>query len=210
MEYSTEKNADGTYLSFAIDIPSGNYALYGNLPYSYSYDGVIKSGDTQLTEYAKWGSPSVFYIPSSDGMDSVNVEVMSNSGKAISNENPQFYALDLDAMKLVSDSLKQKSVNSLVIDGNSITIDAQLEENEAIFTSIAYDKGWMITDNGVDIAPDLYENCLMTFKLGAGEHHIELKYKQPGKILGIIFSIAGCFLLALWYYQLNKNHKVKV
>lgn len=207
-EYTYERSEDGTSINFFIKVPSGNFALYGNLPYSHEYNGVIKSGDTQLTEYAKWRSPSVFYIPTSNGEDLVNIEVTSASGKAVSCDDPQFYILDLDAMKQVSENLQSKKVNSLAIDGNTVTIDAQLEEGESIFTSFAYDKGWVITDNGKEITPDLYEECLIVIKSEAGEHHIVMKYKQPGQMPGIVLSVIGFSVFIFWYYLYKKQKRI--
>ncbi len=205
VDYSVNSNDESTDLLFSISIPNGNYALYGNLPYSYEYKGIIKSGDVQLTNYAMWGAPSVFYIPSENGKDSTSIEVISKSGNPVSSVSPQFYALDLNMMKSVSEALQKNEVNSLNINGKHITMDVTLGDDEAIFTSIAYDKGWVITDNGKKIEPNLYENCLIGFKLETGQHHIELKYKQPGMQIGIVLTIIGCCGLMVWYLRIKKK-----
>lgn len=199
---------DDMHVQASIQIPSGNYALYGNLPWQYEYDGVILSDDQQITEYSKWLSPSVFYIPSDKGMNQVTLDVISNSGQPVSIVDPQFYALDLDIMKQVSEKLQKRAVSSLTIDGKNIKMDVNLKKSQSIFTSFAYDKGWIITDNGEKITPQLYENCLMTLKLSAGEHHIEIKYQQPGEIAGMGCTLIGCFILITWCYRF-RHKKLK-
>lgn len=208
LNYNFESVDDEMHVHVSIQVPSGNYALYGNLPWQYEYDGAILSGDTQITEYSKWTSPSVFYIPSDAGENEVELDVISNSGQPVSIMNPQFYALDLDMMKQVSERLQQKAVSSLVIKGKNIQMDAVLKKGQAIFTAFAYDKGWIITDNGQEVEPQLYDKCLMVLKLGAGEHHIEMKYRQPGEMAGIGCTLIGCLLLLVWSYRfMHKNIK---
>ena len=77
-------------------------------------------------------------------------------------------------------------------------------------TTIPYDKGWKVTDNGkpVEILPN-WNDCLLAFNLeGQGEHQVELTYMPVGLPAGIcvsLISLAGLIAL-VFFMKKRQNH----
>ena len=195
------KNAE-----YIINIPEGQYQVYGNIPWENETGGRIYIEDDLLTVYAKWCSPSVFSIPSDKEQRTINLRYETDNGLSIADE--QFYALDLDLMKVVADEINSDPVSDIYIGNKYIKIETNVEPGQRIFTSIPYDKGWTYYDNGKEIEPELFENCLVTFSLDGGEHVIEMKYDIPGLGEGCIISGVGIVLFVGWMYLDKKRKKV--
>lgn len=196
LEYSEQYSDDNKRADYTISVPDGNYTIYGNLPWESEYSGLVSKDDTPLTKYSCWGSPSVFYIPSEEGEDEIHINVTADA--EISVTEPQFYALDLDALQKVTEKLKENEPE-ITVNGTDIDIDVSTDTEKTLFTSVAYDSGWEIRDNGEVVTPDLCEDCLMMIRLEPGEHHITLRYTVPGIKAGIILSGAGIVICLLWY-----------
>lgn len=203
VDYTETYSEDGMSVSYTLNVPEGNYALYGNLPWGNEYGGIIYKDDEPLAVTAQWCAPSVFYIPSESGENTINIKVQGNS--AISITDVQFYALDLDAFQEVTEKLQSEPAQ-LTVNGSDVDIDVDVTEEKTLFTSFAYDDGWVIEDNGEVITPDLVEDCLMTFRLEPGTHHITLRYQQPGLKAGAAITIFGIILCIIWALLLRKRN----
>ena len=184
---------------YNISIPEGNYAVYGNIISNQEMKAEIRdeNGDF-LTLYSRWGAPSVFYIPSNN--EQINTKITMNTQNGLSIVDEQFYALDLDLFNEIVTNIRTNAVDFVNVKDNKCVIDVTLNSKKMLFTSIAYDNGWVITDNGKKIEPILFENCLMQFDLSEGSHHIVMKYNIPGLFLGCIASVLGMVLLLIYYF----------
>lgn len=189
VESSVQLSAAGepTYTLF---VPSGNYALYGNLPWNTEFDGEIDVAGAYSTSYACWLSPSVFYIPSSQGGGKITIAVTSENTCDLQQGGEQFYVLDLDAFAKVTQTLQQKAAEYSIANGEA-QIRVSVREGERLFVSIPYDSGWVITVDGEETEAELFADCLYSLKLSAGEHEIRMVYHAEGLLPGMICSIIG-------------------
>jgi len=129
--------------------------------------------------------------------------------------------------KIHYDKLSQQVLNvdswkDTEIKGN-ITVT---EDNNILFVSLPYDKGWHIKVDGVEREtnppteeelnnPDLEEdsknktktdtrkiqrftNGFVTIPLESGEHTIELYYVTDGLVMGLTISIISIFIIIIW------------
>lgn len=208
LNYSEETS--GTTKTYQIEIPDGNFSVYGDIQWDQQMHGMIYDQDGNvLTAYSAWGSPSVFYIPSSPSAVSVSVSLSVASDFSITNQ--YFYGVDLDALKSLTDEVLANSTGatSYNIQNTHVSIHTSSDEMQKLMTSLPYDNGWDITIDGVKAEPDLFQNCLMCFDLSAGEHDIEMTYKVPGLSAGIFISFAGLGLVFL-YAVANRKWRPKM
>ena len=120
LNYELECNQAGS-LSYHVAVPEGNYGIYGNLPWDHEYDGMLDLNGRDRTAYARWLSPSVFYIPTNKGDTSCYVS-LSSANPIESNGAEQFYALDLDLLHTVSSALQKKKADLIDIRNGYIYI----------------------------------------------------------------------------------------
>lgn len=72
------------------------------------------------------------------------------------------------------------------------------KDDQLILTTIAYDKGWVVTVDGKEV--DTFEtlNALIAFRIdGAGEHSIRLKYSPKCFTIGLAISLLSLILFIL-------------
>ncbi len=73
------------------------------------------------------------------------------------------------------------------------------ENATSVFTTIPYDKYWVVTVDGEEV--ETYMTCaaLLGFDLGSeGTHRVTITYRSEPLNKGIILSVAGVTLLVLW------------
>lgn len=178
---------------YTLDIPDKSCVLYGNLIWYTDFDGVLNVNNSYDTAYARWASPSVFDIPVQDGEKEAKVVLTAQQEIAIG--DTQFYALDLDTFKYVTDKLKSQSAEMLKLNDTKVQIEVDAQEGEVLFTSIPMDDGWNITLNGKSVTPKLFSESLIMLSLEEGKNVIDMRYHIPGFSMGIIASIAGGIML---------------
>ena len=198
-----EENLKNTYI---LEVPKGNYGLYGNFPWAWQSKETIFVNGTPLTDYARWLSPSVFYIPKSG--DTVEISVTSNEGLSIKEE--QFYAVNLDLLQEISAEIQNKAVTNMTIKDGYAEFEVNSGGQEAIYTSIPYDEHWDITVNGEKKTPELFGDCLMMFPLENGNNHIVMTYHIGGFKEGAFAFGVGVILLIIWMIFVNKKRKKQV
>lgn len=193
LQYKKTVSGEKT-VEYTIGIPEGNYSVYGNLPWKRQMEAVITDHQGEMiTEYSKYRSPTVFYIPSANGSRKTQITLAAERELAIAEE--QFYAIDLDRLNEVTKALKKGAADEIQIDGSRVRIKVDMDSSGKLFTSIPYEEGWSILDNGEKVEPDLFEHCLMQFDLEAGSHVIEMHYTNPSRLPGILLTLVGVLLL---------------
>ena len=198
-----QKNEEGDAIRYQLEVPQGNVLLYGNLPWDRDYVGMLNVNGVYPLGYAKWGSPSVFDIPVDDGAHTA--EVVQTGAYGIDVSEVQFYALNLDLFKEVTEELSGKAAQINEMKNGYVLIQTDAKQGEKLFLSIPTNDGWKITLNGKEVTPELVSNCLMSVSLENGENSIELTYRVPGLRAGIIVSLAGVALLLVCIYGDRKR-----
>ena len=205
---------------WTLTVPEGNYCLYGNLPWEAQpnfadpqwWDDAQATGSLTVADgwafgYGGWCSPSVFYIP-------VPGEEMTESGAEKKGQvqvvlktsgdpwpgGEQFCALNLDRMAEVSAQIRAKSeaVSALFIENGKITCDVTAQEGDRLLLAVPASEGWTARVNGQKAEIRAFEGCLAEIMLEQGANHITMQYRVPGLTAGILLSVSGILLLAVW------------
>lgn len=184
-------------LVYRIEIPDGNYAVYGNLPWNSEMDAVLNVNNKYETSYSCWLSPSVFYIPVQSTEPNVLISVSSAASYDMDVESAQFYALDLERLAEVTQELKDnnKVVDYQISNGYARINASAKGTGQILYVTIPYDKGWAVKRNGEKISTELVGNCMYSIPLVDGDNEIIMEYQIPYLKLGILISVIGVILL---------------
>ena len=122
----------------------------------------------------------------------------------------QFYALDLERFRVVTDRIRsrsEKAVQILAWNGREIRVAVKADAADAVrpaqsvsrnlILSAASSPGWTVFCNGEKVEPETFGGCLVQIPLPPGEAEIEMRYRTPGQMPGIILSVVGAACLIL-------------
>lgn len=187
-------------IEYTLKIPDGDYAVYGNLPWSEPKEEAIYIDGNLITHYAGWLSPSVFDIPVNGKAATVTIE-----GKhGLSIESEQFYAADLKKLQEIVAPLKKNSIDTCTIKDGFVDVDISDNTDAFLYTTIQYDPFWDIEINGEKRDAQVFGDTFMVLPLDKGDNHIVLKYKLGGLIPGLIATIIGLVLAAAEFISIKK------
>lgn len=195
----------GKPMKYQIEIPKGNYAIYGNLPWFSEIDAQLNVNNKYSICYSRWLSQSVFYIPSD--RQTACLEINSKISYDLDRNNSQFYALDLNKLKRVTDELKRNLPEKSIFKNGYVKIDISSNNKQELFVSIPYDKGWKITRNGKTVNCKLVGDCMYSIPLTKGNNVIIMKYEVPYMKFGIMISIVSLFFLIVWIVLEKRKDK---
>ena len=164
-----------------------NIECYYDYTNDMLYIGEISSGDEVIividNVYSEVGTDDICMAI---GMSIYNHEV-----------NTRF----LDYVKDNQMTVSRKSDNYL--EGTVV-----LEDDQILFTTIPYNDGWHVYENGKEIKKQKIANAFIGLDLGTGEHKLTFKYVQPGFYVGIIVSLIS--ILLIMFYEILGNKKIKI
>ncbi len=191
---------EGDTVVYSIQIPAGNWAVYGNIPWERDMNAVIDVNHIYKMAYSKWLSPSVFYIPTENngGVEYAAVELSTADRDGLKEGTEQFYALNLDVLGEVSDMLQTREVETMSVENGKANFEVETDEEASLFVSIPYDRGWTVRNNGEEITSSLFAGCMYSIPLQKGRNYIEMAYHLPGEGIGLIGTgIGGLLILGM-------------
>ena len=201
-----ERNENNNMITYVVEVPDGNYALYGNLPWNSTMNANIDiNGETNFS-YSCWLSPSVFYIPSDYADEQVTVTL---TAEFLDLNDEQFYALNLDELERVTQMISQGEVEDLQMENGYVSCAVEAEKDERLFLSVPYHSGWTILLNGEEIEPELFGDCLISIPLTDGTNQVEMVYHVPMLKTGAVVSCAGILILGFSAVYRKKKRKLK-
>ena len=191
-----ETSADGR-TTWTLNAPEGNYALYGNIPWEEPFEGKLSAREGERYGYGVWLSPSVFWIEErGDGQAAVTLEARGRAPIS----DPRFYALSLDRLGEVTQSIRRQSAGAEVLtwDGRRIHVKVQTDSPCSLLLSAAASPGWEILVNGQRAEAGKFGKCLLCLPLEEGTWDVVLQYRTPGLVPGAALTALGILLCALW------------
>ncbi len=202
-------------VTYTLTIPSGNYALYGNIPATGENPGLILNvAEAYSIAYATTADqsaatlvPSVFYIPTNGSKQTLQVSLASDQAEYHIG-SAEFYLLDLNLLGKITEELLNRPQAQVNLQQASASIDITCtESNQSLYISLSTDPGWRIYRNGTLITPDSFGDGFLSIPLATGENHIQLIYHASGFQLGIIMSSLGVVSIVLLYFYESKHRR---
>lgn len=91
-------------------------------------------------------------------------------------------------------NLKEDVLENVTIGTNQISGNINLEKRKLLCISIPYSEGWSATVDGEGAELLQADDMLMAIELDAGEHQVELTYRTPYLLQGLMLSIGGIII----------------
>ena len=85
-----------------------------------------------------------------------------------------------------------------VIENGKITCDVTAQEGDRLLLAVPASEGWTARVNGQKAEIRAFEGCLAEIMLEQGANHITMQFRVPGLTAGILLSVSGILLLAVW------------
>lgn len=136
----------------------------------------------------------------------VEVEVKVDH-QSIELEQQLFYGLDVDALDQRVNELKQQPFDVTNYTGRTVSGKIDVKEDDYLFLSIPYDKGWKATVDGKETKLLKLNDAFLGLDLEKGTHTVELKYTSPGFVIGAIVSSISLFVTLLLGFVLSRKQK---
>lgn len=122
---------------------------------------------------------------------------------------PVFYALNLDVFKQIINELKTSEFIPTVFEDGRIEGEYTAKDDGNLLLSIPYDEGWNVTVNGTaaELTPAANKG-LSSLNMQKGANRIVMTYKTPGALAGLAVSLAtAAALIAAGLYARHKKSR---
>lgn len=143
----------------------------------------------------------------------VELELKENQ---IDYKNLLIYEENEEKLQELYNNIKENEMQLEDFNDNYITGKIDVEnDNQLLYISVPYDKGWKITVDGQEIQPVKVAETMMAIPIDSGEHKIEMKYTSNLLKEGIIISCISILFVIIIDFILyikkrninNKNYK---
>lgn len=122
-------------------------------------------------------------------------------------EDIHLYTLDYDQIKDINKEVTKVSVDTEKTKGDVIEGSVMVQNDGYFVTSIPYDEGFTIYDNGKEVKYEKVNKSFLGFKIRKGDHTIKIVYKAPYMTAGKGMSIVGLGLFIILIVVENKKNK---
>ena len=104
---------------------------------------------------------------------------------------PVFYALNLDVFEQIINELKMSEFVPTVFEDGRIEGEYTAKDDGNLLLSVPYDEGWNVTVNGTatELTPAA-DKGLSSLNMQKGANRIVMTYKTPGALAGLAVSLA--------------------
>lgn len=140
--------------------------------------------------------------------DEISVEIPLKDDVAFAQLEFCAFTIDKDKFETGFEKLKDGQIDYEQFDETYIKGKYTAEENEILFTSIPYDKGWNIYIDGKKVAKNdiiAISDALIGVNTPSGTHEIVLKFEIPYYTQCIIFSSVFTVILLLIFILKSKK-----
>ena len=100
---------------------------------------------------------------------------------------------------------------NIKVNGDKISGNVKVKEKGYFNLSIPYDKGFKIKVDGKEIHYEKVNKAFIGFKIGEGNHKIEIEFEAPNAFIGRCVSLFGfvIFIIIMIYDKINSKRRTK-
>ena len=119
--------------------------------------------------------------------------------------------LDEEVMEELAQRMQENAWKLTSAKENHLSGTIHAQEDQMLFFSIPYDKGWTVKIDGKKVKTKALGKAFLTVKAPEGKHKVSLTYVSVGFKEGAILSIAGfvVFILIMAFFRRKKKAAVK-
>jgi len=179
------------YLEFTAIAPADG-EMYFNLVLPSTSDDMSIYVDNILISHASAGTyfSQINRLGTFKQGDVIKVTVTSDS-KTFKYLDAYFGYFDYDKFDTQFDTIDKSKVTVDKACDGYVRLTADIGSDEAVITTVPYEKGWTLYIDGKEAEITPYQNAFIAFSVPSGSHTCELKFTAPGFKSGVIVSVAG-------------------
>lgn len=139
----------------------------------------------------------------------VSLEVAEGYIDMPQDNEPVFYALNLEVFEQIIDELKTSEFVPAVFEDGKVEGKYTAENDCNLLLSVPYDDGWSVTINGAaaELTP-VANKAMSSLSVQKGANKIVMTYKTPGALAGLAMSLATAVtLIAAGLYTRHKKSR---
>lgn len=197
-----------------VTVPSGSlgYLYINKDAIAGSYWPVALTIDQRTIENEAWRFDNnirqIADASNAPSQHTVSIGVAEGYTDMPQDNEPVFYALNLDVFKQIINELKTSEFIPTVFEDGRIEGEYTAKDDGNLLLSVPYDEGWNVTVNGTaaELTPaaDKGLSCLSVRK---GTNKIVMSYRTPGAFSGLAVSLATTVaLITAGLFTRNQNH----
>lgn len=93
------------------------------------------------------------------------------------------------------------------VEGRQAIANINSEEDQVVFTTIPYDKGWKAYIDGERVEIPTFKDAFLAIPVPKGKHTLKLVFLPQGIIVGSILFIISILLFSYYAWNLTKQSK---
>ena len=200
-KYEVDDKDSAGILDYSYTVPT-NTELYFYFPSDYGREVKLKVNSSQKDNFGSGDGLRIISLGKYKSPEiDVQVRIENNDGKLYIKDSweSSVYYIDWGTFEHAMARLNkmQLDIDSGWSDDHLTGSLSTVSDNQFMFTSIAYDKGWQVTVDGKPVETFETANALLAFYVeDEGDHTVELRYMPTEYKLGITISIL-CTILFL-------------
>ena len=210
--YTNDSSEPKGRVTYTITSPvDGNVYCY--FPSDYPRESELFVNGERISTYYGNETNRVFDLGflKTDEVIRVELRMKDNDKLYIMNADTYFYYIDEDVFTESMNTLKESgySIESFTEDSFSGTINIAAGD-ELVFTSIPYDKGWVIRVDGKKAETFEVLGATTGFYVTPGSHTLTMEYRPACFVYGGLISLCGlCAFVTVCIIDYGKRRKRK-
>lgn len=196
-----------------IDIPQkGEYYL--SLFLDKDNNILVYNNDSLVRNVSLIAHDDLLYLGQCEEGDKIRIiiQAVDDSYKSVSEETiaVRLASFDYDKFALFYNELYDNQMIIKNMKSDSIKAEITLDDNEILFTSIPYDKGWRAYIDGKEIETIKLFDAFLGAEISEGKHEIELRYVPQGFYAGLVITLLSCIIFIVGAFLLNKKEHSQI
>ena len=207
---NSHSNKDSVSVTYQVITPPHSQ-LYVSIPniswsddnphsLSTTVNGVTKS---QITD----NTFDFFDLGYFEKEETITVGLTFYGNKAISFDNPSFYALNTQNYQTAMDTINQRDVK-VTTAKNKVFADYNSKKEASLFFTIPYDKGWTATVNSKKVKIYRSQKGFMKVNIPSGKGKVVLTFVPYGFKLGLLISCVSILTFCCYAHFIRKSRLI--
>lgn len=163
------------------------------------FEGQVRLNDETILVLNRSHYTMILFLGCFSPGETIDVSVVFDQKESVvSLLDTEFYYCDTQKFAgLLTEQDPAEGISGLAAEDGRVSASVTLDEDRLLLTTIPYERGWTLRVDGVktDILP--YQDALISVPLSAGTHSVELVFRAPGLVAGIVISSLSLCAFAL-------------
>lgn len=126
----------------------------------------------------------------------------------VSKKDLQVFGKKEETIKTQINRRNEYTLQNIKRTGNIVRGEINVPEKRYLQLSVPYSSGWRAYVDGKETETYAANVMFLGMDIPAGNHTVEIRYRTPGLVAGVILSLIGCLAAGfiLWYERKERKH----